>query len=61
MAETSVPPVIKVSRKLDIGLHLLGIVACAAGAYHTGQTGDWKPLLIASMGTALVVLFVTSE
>jgi hypothetical protein len=61
MSETSVPPELTVSRPVDIGLHLLGIVACAAAAYHAGKTGSATPLLLASMGTGLVVLFITSE
>ncbi|WP_137283954.1 hypothetical protein [Halorussus salinisoli] len=60
MSETS-PLQIEVGRKIDAGLHLIGAVAVIVAAYYTGQTGNWESLSVASMGTALIVLFVTSE
>jgi hypothetical protein len=54
-------PTITVGERIEVGLSLLGVVAVAAAAYHTGRTGDWEPLMAASLAVALVVLFVTSE
>lgn len=61
MSETMVPPTLEVDRRIDIGLHLAGALACMSAAYYTGQTGNWEPLALASIATGLVVLFVTSE
>jgi len=60
MAETSVPKLV-VDENVEIGVSLIGILASMVAAYHTGQTGNWEPLMATAMGLALVVLFVTSE
>jgi hypothetical protein len=60
MNENAVPAFV-VDRRIEVGVLLVGVVASIATAYHTGQTGNWEPLLASSLGLSLVVLFVTSE
>ena len=60
MSETWNPEIV-VGQRVEMLVHLVGIAAVAGAAYHTGQTGNWMPLLGLSMLLALVVLFVTSE
>jgi hypothetical protein len=60
MSGTSVPKLV-VDEKIEIGVSLIGVLASAWAGYHTGQTGNWDPLMAIAMGLALVVLFVTSE
>jgi hypothetical protein len=59
MARDSVPELV-VDERIEVGLSLLGVIAVAAAAYHTAQTGNWRPLMATSAAVTLVVLFVTS-
>ncbi|MFD1589314.1 hypothetical protein ACFR9U_20240 [Halorientalis brevis] len=60
MSTDSIPKLI-VDEKVELAVSLLGIFAVCAATYHVGKTGNWEPLSAASIGLALVVLFLTSE
>lgn len=60
MAEPATPTV-TVDDRVAVGLAAVGILAATAAGYYTGTTGNWVPLLAASIALSLVVLFVSSE
>ena len=60
MTENPVPELV-VDERIEVGVLLVGVLAGIAATYHTGQTGNWGPLMVISLGLSLVVLLVTSE
>lgn len=60
MAESSAATV-AVDSSVEIGVYVAGIVAAALAAYHTGQTGNWWPLAVVSMGLCIAVIIFDSE
>jgi hypothetical protein len=53
----SPPPAVEVDRRVATVVYAVGVVAAAAAAHHTGETGNWRPLLAVSMALSLAVLF----
>ena len=41
--------------RIELGLLGLATLATAVAAYHAGTTGNWVPLLIASVATGTLV------
>lgn len=52
---------VAIDQRIEMSLYLIGVVLAVAAAYHTGQTGNWEPLMAVSVILTLLVLFVTSK
>jgi len=51
----------ELSERVKLGLYGLAILATVAAAYHAGTSGDWVPLMAASVVTGTLVALTSSE